>query len=96
MTGIFKKLWLRLIAAFFRPVQHLGQGRAVILSAAFPPPPPLVPNPLTKYPRNERCMCGSGRKFKVCHQPHLPGMVSPELAAQGRTVIEMLKGVPHA
>jgi hypothetical protein len=29
--------------------------------------PSLVSNPLLKWPRNFKCVCGSGKKFKSCH-----------------------------
>lgn len=29
--------------------------------------PGLVKNPLLEWPRNYRCVCGSGKKFKKCH-----------------------------
>lgn len=34
---------------------------------AYKPLPGDIWNPLVKFPRNNPCPCGSGKKFKVCH-----------------------------
>lgn len=42
----------------------------------------LVRNPLLKYPRNSRCPCLSGKKFKRCCLPRLMPLVPPQVALQ--------------
>jgi hypothetical protein len=32
----------------------------------------IDPHPLLKYPRNMKCFCGSGKKFKLCHLSEIP------------------------
>lgn len=32
----------------------------------------IDPHPFKKYPRNMKCFCGSGKKFKVCHLEQIP------------------------
>jgi uncharacterized protein YecA (UPF0149 family) len=41
----------------------------------------LHPNPLQRFPRNQPCWCGSGRKAKACCLPKTPQYV-PEREAQ--------------
>ena len=36
------------------------------------PKPGYVWNPFSKYPNNLPCYCGSGKKFKKCHQATIP------------------------
>lgn len=33
---------------------------------ALAPKPGMVWNPLSRFPRNEQCFCGTGLKFKAC------------------------------
>ena len=40
----------------------------------------LVPNPFNKWPRNLPCFCGSGKKFKKCHDGNFSEPVTPEEA----------------
>lgn len=42
---------------------------------AYYPPKGLAWNPLMDYPRNEKCFCGSGVKFKKCHLTTMPKCV---------------------
>jgi SEC-C motif len=46
-----------------------GQREIVARLRVVPPPPQWVfpPSPQRKMGRNERCYCGSGKKFKQCH-----------------------------
>lgn len=37
-------------------------------------------NPLTRYPRNKGCVCGSGEKFKRCCLPKIRPAVKREVA----------------
>lgn len=46
--------------------------------AILKPIPGFVWNPLRTLPRNMRCPCRSGRKFKACCLPNLPPAVSEE------------------
>ena len=38
--------------------------------------PPLVKNPVFRFPRNQECFCNSRRKFKKCHEPRMPQLVT--------------------
>jgi len=38
--------------------------------------PGFVWNPMLKTPRNAKCPCGSGKKFKKCHMPGMPRALS--------------------
>ena len=40
--------------------------------------PAMTSNPLLKWPRNFKCVCGSGKKFKVCHLNDLARKVTIE------------------
>jgi SEC-C motif len=48
---------------------ELRRQRALIAQLRVKPPPPqwMFPAPPRKMGRNERCYCGSGKKFKHCH-----------------------------
>lgn len=35
-------------------------------------------NPVKRYPRNAPCVCGSGKKFKKCCEPHQPVAINNE------------------
>jgi hypothetical protein len=45
---------------------------------AIKPLPGFTHNPLLKLPRNRKCPCLSGKKFKACHLPLLPRVVSQD------------------
>jgi len=62
--------------------QHLN-ALAILLGYAIWNATPLpgnnfIPNPMPRPKRNERCPCGSGKKFKQCCL-HLDGIPSPDL-----------------
>jgi hypothetical protein len=48
---------------------ELRAQRALVARLRVTPPPPqwVFPQPFRKIGRNERCYCGSGKKFKHCH-----------------------------
>jgi len=35
---------------------------------------------MRNYPRNEKCPCGSGLKFKKCHLPKIPLAITKDYA----------------
>jgi len=37
-------------------------------------------NPLLKFPRNLKCPCESGKKFKHCHLSGIPPVIPPDAA----------------
>lgn len=41
-----------------------------------PSAPRMTSNPLLEWPRNFRCICGSGKKFKRCCLPELSPIVT--------------------
>lgn len=47
----------------------------------------LVPNPLLRYPRNAKCICSSGKKFKHCHLDKLPSLVPKEMADDAKQLL---------
>ena len=51
----------------------------------------LVPNPLMTFHKDSLCLCGSGKKFKLCHRPRLPRMVTKELADESAAVMKKAK-----
>lgn len=50
-------------------------------------PQGYVRNPLFAFPRNEKCPCGSEKKFKRCHLPELPDALREEDAKKARDVL---------
>lgn len=38
-------------------------------------PKGFVWNPLIKFPRNAKCPCGNGKKYKKCHLLNMPRML---------------------
>jgi len=42
---------------------------------SYQPAKGYVENPFSKYPRNFKCFCESGRKFKVCCEPKTPSTI---------------------
>lgn len=49
-------------------------------------------NPLSKYPRNLACFCGSGKKFKKCHLYLVPKYIyKTELKKLSKYVEDMIK-----
>ena len=51
--------------------------------------PTLVPNPLLKWPRNFRCVCGSGIKFKKCCLNGLASGVTIEDAVKIKNKLDL-------
>lgn len=43
---------------------------------AYIPKPGHVWNPLRSLPRNGKCVCGSGKKFKKCCLPYMPSTLT--------------------
>ncbi len=48
-------------------------------------------NPLRKYPRNLTCFCGSGAKFKKCHEGKIPNAVTPVQAARLQKLLDAVE-----
>lgn len=57
--------------------------------------PGFVWNPLLKYPRNELCPCGSGKKFKKCHLDQLPQAI-PKSAGKDARIVAKKQPAPPA
>ena len=53
-------------------------------------------NPLLKYPRNNACFCGSGRKFKSGCLPALPKCVPEKDLARCQELIKIARGKKSA
>jgi len=51
-----------------RAIGAYWQGKRAVHKALFgvDVAPAIVTNPLLKWPRNFKCVCGSGKKFKSC------------------------------
>lgn len=45
-------------------------------------------NPLRELPRNMRCPCGSGNKFKDCHLDEMPHVLPTHLADKYRPALK--------
>ena len=61
----------KVLIAFDRAKDKVGAvgwqaKRAVAKQAGIDLKPVLVKNPLLDWPRNNKCVCGSGKKFKKC------------------------------
>ena len=56
----------------------------------------IDPHPFRKYPRNMKCFCGSGKKFKVCHIELIPHWClkkdTPQLKAMFTAFMDNFKG----
>lgn len=42
------------------------------MKSGYVPRPGFIRNPLLRFPRNKKCPCNSGKKFKHCHLNVLP------------------------
>jgi hypothetical protein len=49
-------------------------------------------NPMLKYPRNEKCYCGSGLKFKKCCLAHQTLAVPKKFADQAAPLVKQIRG----
>ena len=47
-------------------------------------------NPFKKYPRNESCYCGSGKKYKNCCIDTEPMAIPKESAAKAKELVETI------
>ena len=65
-----------------------AQIRAETKQQAFIPQPGLVWSPLLRYPRNAKCFCGSGKKFKGCHYGNMKMAVTPEEAKHLKAYVD--------
>lgn len=50
-------------------------------------------NPILKYPKNESCYCGSGKKFKKCCLPGETMAVNSVYADAASGVVKRLRGI---
>lgn len=48
-------------------------------------------NPLQKYPRNEPCYCGSGKKFKKCCLPFEPLAIDQAVVESARPHVQVIR-----
>jgi len=53
----------------------------------YAPKPGFEPNPFLGYPRNSKCFCGSGKKFKYCCKKRQPRLLVNEKAAIARSYL---------
>lgn len=80
----FKK-WMSLLYTYFWLKARIKLGRhepkyVDPSKVKMIPKPGFVYNPLLKYPRNERCYCGSGVKAKMCCLPKVKRVVPKDSA----------------
>ena len=73
--------------------KHLQNMRDVRLEG-YKPRAGQTWNPLLKYPRNESCFCGSGKKAKRCCLLEIEAKptVSQEMAAEAAPLVRVLRG----
>ncbi len=64
-----------------------AEFRADTKQQAFIPKPGHVWSPLIRYPKNAKCFCGSGVKFKRCHYGNMKMAVLPDEAEQLRKYV---------
>lgn len=57
---------------------------------ALVPRPGLVWSPLLRYPKNAKCFCGSGIKFKKCHDGRIKMAVMPDEAEQLKKYVDQV------
>lgn len=62
-----------------------------IMGVKWKPKDGLVWSPLSRYPANAKCFCGSGKKFKKCHKDQVKMAVKPEEAEQLKKYVDMVK-----
>lgn len=78
-----KRRWIRAVVL---PVRYARLWMAAKFSkkreagAPTKPAPGWAWNPLLRYPRNLACYCGSGKKFKKCHEAREVRVVTKEKA----------------
>jgi hypothetical protein len=58
---------------------------------AFKPNEGMVWNELRSYPRNAACVCGSGKKFKICCLHTIPDAIPLIHAPRTRKIVQMAK-----
>lgn len=84
------------IAQFYVPPEMLKQQEKEKRKLAegkrsWSPKPGCVWNPLLEYPRNARCVCGSGKKFKSCclPSPHFERAIPADRAVRLKRLVEL-------
>lgn len=65
-----------------------AQIRAETKQQKFIPQQGLVWSPLLRYPKNAKCFCGSGTKFKRCHKDNMKMAVTPEEAKHLKAYVD--------
>lgn len=71
---------------FERQQKKIASGKRV-----FMPQEGHVWNPMRDYPRNARCTCGSGKKWKVCCSSKVPETIPAERAKNLRALVAAAK-----
>lgn len=65
-----------------------AQIRAETKRQKFIPKDGHVWSPLLRYPKNAKCFCGSGKKFKACHKDNMKMAVLPDEAKQLKAYVD--------
>jgi uncharacterized protein YecA (UPF0149 family) len=69
-----------------------GTSKGITIMRVYVPKPGHVLNPMTKYPVNSPCPCGSGKKWKKCHRQitnlHIPVDQAPALEVAMKHVLK--------
>lgn len=62
-----------------------------VVHREYHPKPGMAWNPLTSFPKNSPCVCGSKIKFKKCHGPRIMTAVPIEVAEEIRANWDLLR-----
>lgn len=61
------------------------------MATCYTPKEGYTRNPLMKIPRNDKCPCMSGKKFKHCHAPVLNYYITEDEAKQSQEFLLSMK-----
>lgn len=66
-------------------------GRKLVPGEAVKPREKFKFNPFLKYPRNETCYCGSGKKYKKCCMANEPAAIPEDVVPRATKLIKKIR-----
>lgn len=83
---IIRRFWLRFLS-------WLSPASAALSVAQAQQADPPVINPMLSYPRNARCFCRSGRRFKECCliNPKMPRLIPKSREQEARGIVAQVE-----